>query len=45
MHPEKASSPYLSEKEAERYFQRQEMPLEFARLFEITDVFVVGLLA
>jgi hypothetical protein len=26
-------SPYLSEKEAERYFQRHEMLLEFSRLF------------
>ncbi len=33
----KAESPYLSEKEAERYFQRQEMLLEFSRLFDYKE--------
>lgn len=32
--PENPRSPYLSEKEAERYFEREQMMLEFARLFD-----------
>jgi DNA-binding MltR family transcriptional regulator len=35
--PEKPLGVYLSEKEAERYFQRQEMLLEFARIFDYSE--------
>jgi DNA-binding MltR family transcriptional regulator len=35
--PESPESPYLSEKEAARYFQRQEMLLEFSRLFDYSE--------
>ena len=37
MNPENLASPYLSEKEAKRYFQRQEMLLEFSRLFNYDE--------
>jgi len=37
MNFETLASPYLSEKEAERYFQRQEMLLEFSRLFNYDE--------
>ena len=35
--PEQLSSQYLSEKEAERYFQRHEMLIEFAHLFDYAE--------
>lgn len=35
--PEPPRSPYLSEKEEARYFQRQEMLLEFSRLFDYSE--------
>jgi hypothetical protein len=35
--PESPRSPCLSEKEAARYFQRQEMLLEFSRLFDYSE--------
>jgi DNA-binding MltR family transcriptional regulator len=35
--PEKSASPYLSEKEAERYFKRHETLIEFARLFDYAE--------
>jgi DNA-binding MltR family transcriptional regulator len=35
--PEFPRSSYLSEKEAARYFQRQEMLLEFSRLFDYSE--------
>src|ERR1700730_9139545 len=35
--PEFPKNSYLSEKEAARYFQRQEMLLEFARLFDYSE--------
>jgi DNA-binding MltR family transcriptional regulator len=35
--PDKSSSHYLSEKEAERYFRRNETLIEFARLFDYAE--------
>jgi DNA-binding MltR family transcriptional regulator len=35
--PEKPASPYLSEQEAERYFRRHEMLIEFSRLFDYSE--------
>jgi DNA-binding MltR family transcriptional regulator len=35
--PESPRSPYLSEKEAARYFQRLEMLVEFSRLFDYSE--------